>query len=73
MHEQRMALEDGGTYSIQDLIYYARDLPEFDLPLIHMNFCDDIIKGEKMRDFVASMRQVLEADLSYPILLGQAR
>lgn len=62
-------ISDGEVkYDIASIIFQARDLKPFKIPLIALRI-DDSISSGKIRDFVRHMRAVLNADLSKPIIL----
>lgn len=57
------------TYDVAGVIFEARELTPFWLPLRHMTF-DYPMGGPYVLDFVSHMRAVLSADLSKPIILS---
>lgn len=66
--DQKVEGDDGKVWIVVDLIERAKDLPVEEIPIDHLaiNFN---IGNMKVRDFVAHMKLILEADMSYPIIL----
>lgn len=58
------------TWSIPRLFQLAKDLPVMEVPLDHLNI-DLSYSNLKLRGMVMHMKAVLEADLSYPIILDE--
>ena len=60
------------VYTVPVLIERAKDLVPFEIPLKGLNLykLGPFIESS-MRDFVGHMKQVLESDLSYPIILDE--
>ena len=71
LSEQKVCGDDGDEWLMPCLIDNAKDLEPFDIPLRHLSISNKTIGGISIRDFVAHMRLVLEADLSYPIILDE--
>ena len=62
-------ISDGDvTYSVPSVIFQARDLIPFKLPLAALKINYSISTGQ-VRDFVKHMRAVNKADLTLPIIL----
>ncbi len=70
MRNQRIEF-DGGVHYVISVIEAAKDLEVFEMPLKHLDISRYNIKGGPVRDFVASMKHVLDADLQYPIIMDQ--
>ena len=66
--DQKVEGGDGKVWMVVDLIERAKDLPVKEIPLDHLAI-DFNIGGMRVRDFVAHMKLILEADMSYPIIL----
>lgn len=66
--DQKVEADDGKVWMVVDLIERAKDLPVKDIPIDHLAI-DFNIGGMRVRDFVAHMKLVLEADMSYPVIL----
>ena len=63
---------DGKTkYSCARLFHLAKDLPVFDLPLAALDLSSTPFDGENMMDLAYHARKIMDADLSYPIILFQ--
>ena len=58
-------------WRVSDLIFNARNLEVMEIPLEHLNFAQDRIGGTYVREFVSHMKAVMDADLSYPIILSE--
>lgn len=69
-HGQRVWSSNGDVWLINDVITASRDLPVLYIPMEHLNI-DYKIGEMELREFVQHMRQVIDADLSYPILLDE--
>lgn len=59
------------AWTIGNLIAKAKDLPVKEMPLEHLNIKDLSLSFETLRDVVMNIRAVLNADLSYPIILDE--
>ena len=59
------------TWSIPRLIQLSKDLPVMELPLDAMNLAAIEYKYLNARGFVMHMNAVMQADLSYPIILDE--
>ena len=71
-HVKEQLFRDGNQrWSVARLITLAKDLDPFEIPLKHLNICYLYPKPKSTLDFVEHMRQVLEADLSFPIILDE--
>ena len=57
-------------YSVAQLIALTEGLPVFHAPVAAFLTSYDLCDEADLRDFVAHMRKVLAADLSFPIILG---
>lgn len=57
-------------WSVPRLFELARDLPVMEIPLAHLNVYYKY-EGITLREFVTHMQAVLDADLSYPIILDE--
>ena len=66
--DQKVEGDDGKVWMVVDLIERAKDLPVKEIPIDHLAI-DFNIGGMRVRDFVAHMKLILEADMSYPIIL----
>lgn len=62
---------DGNKYwSVSRLIDLAKNLEPFEIPMMGLNIYDAYPKNiSSARELVAHIKQILEADLSYPIIL----
>lgn len=60
---------DGNRYSVARLIDDAKDLPVFEVPLAALDLSDEIWSGANMLELSFHIKKVLDADLSFPILL----
>ena len=71
IHTQRY--QDGtGQYVIGNLISQAKDLPVKEMPMEHLNLYNLALKaGGSLREFVSHMKAVMDADLSFPIILDE--
>lgn len=58
------------TWSVPRLLQLSKDLPVMEVPLDHLNVWD-CYNGLSLRDLVMHMRAVMEADLTYPIILDE--
>lgn len=67
---QTISDDDGNVWNISALIERSKDLEVFDMPMNHLNF-NSSIGNMKIRDFVAHMKNILEVDMSCPIILDQ--
>ena len=65
---QITAEDNGATWLVTDLIEKAKDLPILEIPLEHL-YIDYNMQCSNIREFVARMKNVMDADLSCPILL----
>ena len=70
LSEQEVTNTRGYIWKIADVVDKAKDLKQFKLPLKHLCI-DRTIGGMSLREFVGHMRLVLDADLSYPIILDE--
>ncbi len=62
-------IDDGEVvYDIASVIFQARNLKPFDIPLCGMRI-DYIVSNGNLLDFVKHMKAVLKADLTKPIIL----
>ena len=59
------------TWIVANLWEQAKDLPVQEMPMSALNLWSLHPKVKTMRDFVAHMKNVLEADMSYPIILDE--
>ena len=71
LHSQSVSADNGDTWLITEIIDQAKDLPIFDLPLYHLSISNKRIADTDIREFVAHMKMILEADLSVPIILDE--
>ena len=60
---------DGARYAVARLLDDAKDLPVFELPLAALDLSVAIWSGANMHALARHVRQCMDADLSYPILL----
>lgn len=58
-------------FNVQALIHVARSLPVKHLPLADFNIDYSNPAGDRLRSFVAHMKMVLAADMSFPIILSE--
>ena len=65
---QTTANDDGDSWLVTDLIEKARDLPILEIPIDYL-YIDYNMECGNIREFVARMKNTVEADLSCPILL----
>lgn len=61
--------DDGEVWLVIDLIEQAKELPVIDIPLEHLCINRNVGNSQRLLEFAKHMKQVQEADLSYPILL----
>jgi len=59
------------TWIVANLWEQAKDLPVQEMPMSALILWSLHPKVKTMRDFVAHMKDVLEADISYPIILDE--
>lgn len=59
------------TYDVNAAILLAEDLPVKDLAIADLNIDMGPMCKRTFRSFLEHMKSVLEADLSYPIILNQ--
>ena len=71
LSDQRSTDKDGNTWLMSSLIYKAKDLKPFDIPLEHLCISSKKIGDTSIRGFVSHMKMVQDADLSYPIILDE--
>jgi len=69
-YDQRIYNGDG-AWVIGNLIMQAEHLPIQEMPLEHLNILDLTLSGSTMRDIVMHTKAILDADLNYPIILGE--
>jgi len=62
---------NGKKFNVQSLIHLARTLPVKDLVLAEFNIDYPNPAGSRLRSFVAHMKMVLDADMQWPIILGE--
>lgn len=68
--EQSVEDDHGNVWKVSDISVAAKDLDVMDIPLDHLCI-DRKIAETSLRQFVAHMKMVLDADLSYPIILDE--
>lgn len=68
--DQTITIE-GKTYNVHAAIFMARDLPVKELPLDDFYICYKAPCHDTLRSFVAHMKLVESADLSFPIILNE--
>ena len=61
---------DDTCWSVARLVELSKALPVFEAPVAAIATDYTISDANDIRDFAAHMRKVLEADLSYPIILA---
>src|SRR5574337_2225732 len=61
---------DGNRYSVARLVDDAKDLPVFDVPLAALDLSSRIWDDCNMFALAAHVKQCVDADLRYPILLS---
>lgn len=61
---------EGNRWSVARLLDDARDLEPFDLPLAAIDLSGHPWDGDNMRQLALHVKQCMDADLSYPILLS---
>lgn len=60
------------VYHVHECIRLAADLPVIELDIETMNISyNSPTRRDTVRDFVSHMKSVMEADLSYPIILNE--
>lgn len=59
----------GNRYSVAKLIDDTKHLDAFDVPVAALNVGDEIWRGCSILELASHVRQVMDADLSYPILI----
>mgnify|MGYP000002863690 CR=1 FL=1 len=57
-------------WDVSRLIDLAKELPVMDIPMVHLNF-DHVCRELTLREMVGHIKSVLNADLSYPIILDE--
>jgi len=62
--------DKGNTWKSSDLVARAKDLPVKEIPMDHLSLSFDI-GGMRARKFVGHMKMILDADMSYPIILDE--
>ena len=62
---------NGKVYNAHAAISLATDLPVIDLPIDHIYMAYPCPCQNTLRDFIAHVRSVNEADLNYPIILNE--
>ncbi len=67
--DEQVKTFEGGAWLISDLIEKAKDLPPFEVPLIHLNLGGMGVSCEDVVDFARHYKHVESADLSYPIIM----
>jgi len=67
---QKVDGDKGERWIVSDLIARAKDLPVKDIPMDYLCL-DANIGGMKIREFVSHMKMVIEADMSFPIILDE--
>ena len=70
LRAQRVTDDEGNFWTVPDILDAARGLEVMDLPLIHLSI-DFNIGSMKARDFLSHMKNVMDSDLGYPIILDQ--
>ena len=58
------------TWSVARLVELSKDLPIFEAPVAAIATDYTITDSNDIRNFVAHVKKVLEADLDYPIILA---
>lgn len=66
--DQTCSDDNGNCWYIVNLIEKSKDLPVLEIPLSYL-FIDYYMKCLDIREFVSRMKNVMEADLDFPILL----
>ena len=68
--DQKTTDDAGNTWLTSDLIARAKDLPVKEIPMEHISLSFRI--GDmKVREFVGHMKMILDADMSFPIILDE--
>ena len=62
--------DDKAVWMVSDLIERSKDLPIIDIPMDFLAL-DFNIGGIRVREFIAHMKMVLEADMSFPVILDE--
>jgi len=70
LSDQSVTGANGCKWIISDLIERTKGLEVMDVPLIHMSQ-DYKINGMLLREFIAHMRLVLEADMDCPVIMDE--
>ena len=68
--DQKTSDDKGNVWKSSDLIARAKGLPVKEIPMDHLAI-DVNINGMKAREFVSHMKMILDADMSYPIILDE--
>lgn len=69
-HGEQNYIDGKNVWSVSRLIDLSKDLERFEIPMAGLNMCSCYPKSiNSARDFVGHIKQVLAADLSYPIIL----
>ena len=61
--------DNGNRWFISRLIEKAKDLPEQEMPITGLNLYELSPKIKSIKSFVGHIKKVLDADLSFPIIL----
>ena len=67
---QRVESKSGKVWMVSALITQAKDLPVKEIPMDYISLGFDI-GGMPVREFVSHMKLILDADMSYPIILDE--
>jgi len=68
-YQRQYCESDGEKWSVLLLIEESKDLPAFDLPLMHMDLSDIVFDQCTPRQMAGHIKAVQNADLSKPIIL----
>lgn len=70
LKNQKARDTNGREWTVTSLVEHAKDRPVLDIPLEHLCIAKSV-RGVRLRDFVAHMKLVLDADLTFPIILDE--
>lgn len=70
-HGEQKYEEGDNVWSVSRLIDLSKDLEPFEIPMMGLNIYNIYPNIKSARSFVSHIKQVLEADLSFPIILDE--
>ena len=68
--EEQVFISGNKEWSVIRLVELSKDLPVMEIPLVHLSVGYNY-NGLFLRDMVMHIKAVLNADLSYPIILDE--